>query len=311
MPADLTRRPTDSMVEVRDRTGTGLPFSRGVMATSILATGLETEHAYRIAVEIQDEVARAPCQTIDADELARVSERVILRKAGPDAARRYRAWRHAKRLGRPVFIALAGAPGVGKSTLATRLAVRLGITRVVTTDTIREVLRTVIPRTVLPELHVSTHEVAMPEAAGDSSLASFYRQARAVGAATAAVVNRLAAERRSAIVEGAHVIPGQLTSQLEDREANPVMVELLLTLSDEKRHAAYLRQRAQGEPARGSHRQLHQLDKIRALQVSLQEVAAVEKVDEYDVANPADLTQLIVDQIVAKTAANRERQDEG
>ena len=52
--------------------------------------------------------------------------------------------------GRPVVIVLGGAPGSGKSTLATNLAVRLDITRVVTTDAMREVLRVVVPATVLP-----------------------------------------------------------------------------------------------------------------------------------------------------------------
>ena len=76
--------------------------------------------------------------------------------------------------------------------MATRLAVRLGITRVVTTDAIREVLRTVIPDTVLPELHCSTFETAKRADGAGGQLQSFHRQARAVGAATAAVANRLA-----------------------------------------------------------------------------------------------------------------------
>ena len=48
-------------------------------------------------------------------------------------------------------------------SLTTQLAVRLDITRVVTTDAIRDVLRTVVPVNVLPELHQSTFEVVAPD----------------------------------------------------------------------------------------------------------------------------------------------------
>ena len=39
MPTDLSPDRHHETVYVRDRTGVGLPFSRGLMATSILANG--------------------------------------------------------------------------------------------------------------------------------------------------------------------------------------------------------------------------------------------------------------------------------
>jgi len=44
---------------------------------------------------------------------------------------------------------MAGCPGLGKSTISSRLTVRFGITQVVTTDTLREVFRTVIARVII------------------------------------------------------------------------------------------------------------------------------------------------------------------
>jgi len=43
-------------VRVRDRVGPDLPFSRGIMASAILATGLPTDDAYRIASDIQRQI---------------------------------------------------------------------------------------------------------------------------------------------------------------------------------------------------------------------------------------------------------------
>lgn len=272
MPTDLSPHASRGVIQVRDRAGVGLPFSKGLMATSILATGVETDVAFGIAAEIERELRHRGQGEIDADQLVKLAVKIITRNVGGDVADRYRAWRRAKRTGRPVFIALGGAPGIGKSTLATRLAVRLGITRIVTTDTIREVLRSVIPQTVLPELHVSTYEADDGTDGEARLLPVFERQASAVGAATAAVIRRLAAERRSAIVEGVHILPGQLSRQLADDDSLPITVELLLTLRDEQLHRAHLTCRLHGEPARGGQRHLRRFANIRLLQQSLPSV---------------------------------------
>lgn len=297
MPTDLAARDA-RLIHVKDRAGTDLPFSKGLMATSILATGLETDRAYAIAAEIQQQLVQRRRPEIDADDLAALAAATIAARADEQVADRYRAWRRVKRTGRSVLLILGGAPGVGKSTIATRLAVRMGITRIVTTDTIREVLRTVIPSTVLPELHVSTYETA-PPLPGNPPLGTFHRQARAVCAATAAVASRLASERRSAIVEGVHVLPGEISAQLRQHPAAPIVVELLLTLDDEDLHHAHLAHRRHGEPARAGQRHLDRFGEIRQLQATLRELARAAGVREFDVASPQGLTQLIVDRVLA------------
>jgi 2-phosphoglycerate kinase len=291
------------VIQVRDRAGIGLPFSKGLMASSILATGVETDIAYRLAAGIELELRSQRHSEIAANELAELAADMITREVGPEIAERYRGWRRAKRTGRPVFLAMSGAPGVGKSTIATRLALRLGITRIVTTDTIREVLRTVIPETVLPELHVSTYEPTVNESHGSAALASFQRQAGAVGAATAAVARRLAAECRSAIFEGVHLLPGHLREQLDNHPSNPVVVEILLTLDDEDLHAAHLTCRLDDEPARGGERHMNHFREIRKIQSMLCEMAHEAGTATFDISNPEYLTQRVVDQVVAQAGA--------
>lgn len=266
------------------------------MASSILATGLPAEMAYEIASTIQRELDERGMSEVTADSLASLAGEVIDRIADKSFGLRYRAWRKTKRGGRPVVVVLSGAPGVGKSTVAAKLAVRLGISQVATSDTIREVLRTVIPPSVLPELHASTYELDVPPA-----FAGFERQALAVASATAAVADRLAKERRSVLLEGVHLLPGLVGSLLARHPAAPIVVERLLVLDDEGVHRAQLKQRARDEPDRRDARSSHHVDAIRHIQSFLVSYAQRNGIDRYDLSHPLELTQQIVDTIVAKS----------
>ena len=207
VPSDLL--PDRGHLVVHDRAGARLPFSRGIMATSLLATGIGTAEAYRLASLLYGRLESDGRREIEADDLVALTHELLVAEASDGIAARWLAWRHAKRVHRPVVVAICGAPGVGKSTVSTRLAVRLEISRIVTTDTIREVLRTVIPAAVLPELHASSFELVRHDSG--AGFAGFDRQAAAVAAASDAVVGRLCTEQRSSIVEGVHVVPGFLT----------------------------------------------------------------------------------------------------
>jgi 2-phosphoglycerate kinase len=297
--------PTDLKVEnhpviVRDTAGLGLPFSRGLMATSVLATGAETAQAYAIAAEIQRKLALRGRVDIEAGELAEIAAATIEAHAGLQLAKRYQTWRKLRHDGRPLLLVLGGAPGVGKSTISTRLAVRFGITRIVTTDTIREVLRTVIPPSVLPELHVSTYESV--GGTGSDPADVYLRQARVVGGALVAVVRRLLTERRSVIIEGVHLLPGELLAGLGDHPSRPVAVELMLILEDAELHRAQLAGRSAAEPGRAGQRSLDQFATIRALHDRLAGLARAAGVESLDLGSPDRLTERLLELVFARAA---------
>jgi hypothetical protein len=66
---------------------------------------------------------------------------------------------------RPLCILLGGTSGCGKSTLGSLLASRLGITTVVSTDHVRQLLRSAIPTAAQPLLWASSYHAgdALPE----------------------------------------------------------------------------------------------------------------------------------------------------
>lgn len=298
MPRDLV--PDDRNLVVHDRAGSRLPFSRGIMATSLLATGLATAEAYRIATLLYEALRTDGTREVEADDLVVLVHALLAEQVGETIASRWLAWRHVKRIRRPIVISICGAPGVGKSTIATRLAVRLGITRIVTTDTIREVLRTVIPDAVLPELHASSYELVSLDSA--MPFAGFDRQSAAVAAAANAVVARLCTEQRSTVVEGIHVSPGLLSRTAAGHPTVPVIIERLIIEPDEDVHRERLLHRSHAEPLRRGALSLAEFPTIRAIQDHLIEQAVASEVPIISPAGLADLTQSIVDEIVRLTA---------
>lgn len=299
MPSDLRVIDEIYHCHVIDRLGNSLPFSKGILATSILATGVETPCAYEVARSIQERLQRNKAVQVDSEDLTAMAAEQIERLVSKETADSYMSWRQARRIGRPIIISALGSSGVGKSTLATRLALRLGINRVVTTDAIREVLRTVIPSSVLPELHVSSYE-AIESDLQEPHASTYHRQARAVASACVAVARRYVKEKKNVLFEGVHLLPGMMSRELENMDEKPIVVELMLTLSDENTHNARLNHRLVSEPGRDGARHLQKFEVIRGLQQSMQDLAKVAGVPEYDVGSDEDLTQAIVKAIVAK-----------
>ena len=65
-------------------------------------------------------------------------------------------WQTVSELDVPLIILVGGGTGVGKSTIATQLAARLGIVRIISTDAIREVMKGVMSTEIIPTLHTSS-----------------------------------------------------------------------------------------------------------------------------------------------------------
>lgn len=297
MPKDLQVAHAFRDYTVIDRFDNELPFSKGILATSILATGAETPRAYDIAEAVQRHLIDHGVTRITGAELTQLTARRIAAELSQPFADRYLMWRKARQLGRPIIVSLLGASGVGKSTLATRLALRLGINRVVTTDSLREVLRTVIPDSVLPELHVSSYEAIEMDLA-ESQAATYRRQARAVASASTAVARRYVTERKNALFEGVHLLPGSLGAALASMPERPIVVEILLVLSDPALHNQRLSHRQVTEPGRDGSRHIERFDVIRSLQETMRTLAAREGTREFDIGSDEDLTQHIVKEIV-------------
>lgn len=225
------------------------PFSRGLLATSIHAAGLDLDRAYRLVTDLEAELRRDGVAELTSQELARRTAELLERFEGVEAARRYRLVRRLHRLPRPLVFYVGGASGTGKSTLALELAPLLRIYRVNSTDTIRQVMRMVFSPQILPGLHTSSFELAsaapalgvdelpgLPEEADFSRrlIASFEEQSIRVGVGVRAVVERAIAENMSILVEGVHLYPPLVP--FGDLEGAIYQVPLMLAIPDVELH---------------------------------------------------------------------------
>ncbi len=154
-PPDLTL--VAPPIQVRDdRRGDGetTPFSKGFLAQSLLAAAIDPDDAFEVARDIETSLhARRRARSLARSSCARSHRRRSARSSGDRVGQRYRAWRAFQEAGQPLILLLGGAAGVGKTALAQSVAHRLGITRVYSTDAIRQVMRIMLSRELMPAIH--------------------------------------------------------------------------------------------------------------------------------------------------------------
>lgn len=243
----------------------GLPYSKGLMSQSIMATGVAPQRAYELAQLIE---SRLPEGSIGRADLRALTEDVLAEHEGDGALERYRRWQQLGALDRPLVILLGGTAGTGKSTVASALAGRLSITRSTSTDMIRHILRTFFAQDVMPDVHVSSFEArravgGLAAEGEDADLLGFRVQAEHVGSAVRAIVRRAIDEHTPLILEGVHLVPGVLPPDLLE---GAVVVHAILAVPDEAVHRSHFEARGHAESRRPVARYLEQLPTIRKLQ---------------------------------------------
>src|SRR3954468_1675080 len=135
--------------------GHGLPYSKGLMAQTLSATALSQERSFELARLIEARLEERGEAERGAAALPALVGEGRLEEEGETAAGRYRRWRRLDQLDRPLVVLIGGTTGVGKSTLASMLAARLGVNRVIATDVIRQVLRAFFTHEAMPTVHGS------------------------------------------------------------------------------------------------------------------------------------------------------------
>jgi 2-phosphoglycerate kinase len=149
-----------------------------------------------------------------------------------------------------MVLMIGGATGVGKSTLATRLAVRLNIVRVMATDAVREVMRATLTDAVMPTLYTSSFEAgaALREPPGSTEervIVGFREQTAAVSVGVNALLERAATEGTNAIVEGVHIVPGFVDpAPFGDRI---LAIPVIVTVPDDAIHRGHFAARARDD----------------------------------------------------------------
>jgi 2-phosphoglycerate kinase len=211
----------------------GPRYSKGLMARALMATGLAPEPAYALARRLERDLAGRNGEGLTLDHVEEAAAD-LLGEAGRDAAQRLRRYGRLQELDVPIVLLVGGATGTGKSTIATEAAYRLGITRVTSTDFIRQTMRAFFSRDFMPSVHYSSFEARLGEREADKPeqmLQGFLDQTRNVLVGVQAALDRALHEGWSMVIEGVHLVPG-VVAPIE----GPLVVECVVAIADENEH---------------------------------------------------------------------------
>jgi 2-phosphoglycerate kinase len=242
------------------------PYSKGLMARALVAVGVPIGRAYELAKRIDQDLTARGEQTAELERVEELAVEVLGEEEGSQTVLRLRRFREVQELDLPLIVLVGGATGTGKSTVATEAAYRLGITRVTSTDFVRQTMRAFFSKEFMPSIHYSSFEAAAglrePEQAEDPVIAGFLEQTRNVLVGVRASIERALEEGWSMVLEGVHLVPGMLP-----RIEGALVVQCVLAIDDEEEHSMHFMIRDAGLDGLRPHaKYIERLDDIRRIQ---------------------------------------------
>jgi len=279
-------------------------FQTGMVTATLVAHGVPMEDAFRLSRKLRQDVSGAA--EIPTKELRRLIDGLLaeagvsnecvadpvpspmarrLAAIGMDAAaiadamgrggnlllpepfkRRLELLRRIREAEHPILILLAGATGTGKSSLALELGVRLGVPLVVSTDMIREAMRTVLSPDLVPGLHDHSFRGMIQGGSSLSDprervLAGFHQQSAQVTVGVRGVIRRAMREGTHIIIEGTHLQPP--FEQYMPPGAQAVHAGVMLAVPSKREHRARFPARAARQKLRDASAYLEAFQSVR------------------------------------------------
>jgi 2-phosphoglycerate kinase len=282
----------------------GLPFSKGLMARSLIAAGLPADRAYELAIAIENDLTASERQSTTLERIEEVALEKLGHEEGSVTMRRLRSYRDLYELDLPLILLVGGATGTGKSTVATDVAYRLGITRVTSTDFVRQTMRAFFSSEFMPAIHHSSFEAGRATAGDDADanravVDGFMEQTREVLVGVRAAIDRALEEGWSMVLEGVHLVPGMLP-EIE----GALVVECVLSIDDAEAHASHFWIRdTDSEGVRPYEKYLDCFDDIRLIQTYILGRARKHGVPVIENGNMEDAIGSVMELVLTAAAA--------
>ena len=251
--------------------GDDVPFSKGLLARALVVTGLDPERAYLIARIADCDLSERGAGSLDLERLTELASDVVGEEEAGRIGGRLRRLDALQRLDEPLFLLVGGATGTGKSTIATEIAHRLGITRVTSTDFIRQTMRAFFSQEFMPSIHYSSFEArlaltrAEEDESGDAAILGFLDQTRNVLVGVHAALERAATERWSTVLEGVHLVPGMVSAVYPAT----FVVQCIVAIEDESLHRGHFWVRD------------HATEGLRPLEKYLDSIPQIREIQDY------------------------------
>ena len=244
------------------------PYSKGLMARALIAVGVPADRAHQLARRLELDLAERGASSVQVERLEALAQEILGEEEGERATSRLRRLAVLQTLDIPIIVLIGGSTGTGKSTVAAEVAHRLGITRVASTDFIRQTMRAFFSREFMPTIHYSSFEAGEAlddEVTGDPAIVGFVDQCRHVCVGVDAAIRRSLTEGWSMVLEGVHLVPGLVPAELE----GALLVHVVVEIADEDVHRMHFHVR---DSATGG---------IRAMDKYLARLSDIRRVQSY------------------------------
>lgn len=224
-------------------------------------------------------------------------------------SQKYDRWQNRKELvlnrlnqaHKPIVLYIGGATGSGKSTVAAEIGYQLNITKIISTDSIREVMRSIFSKGMIPSIHHSSYEVfrqpAFVTPGEDANLRAFLEQAMHVGVGIQALTERNILENVNMIVDGVHLVPNGIEPI---NRGDGLLIHVLLAVKDEQNHKERFKRRERRAKDRPAKRYLQNFEAIRKIQDHLIAMAEQHHIPVFDNENVEDAVTAILDHILSQ-----------
>lgn len=289
--------PRSRQILVEDALGTR-PFSKDHLSDSLAITGVDESQAYRIAERIEGDFIQNNRTVVNRDDILKATLNMLRIDSGDVFAERYGIWNRFRKGGQatPLIVLIGGGTGVGKTTVGVALANLLRVSRVASTDEIRQVMRLMISSELMPELQVSSYAAweAIPvpaDEAPDPVIYGFREQAARVSVGVRATIARAIDENVSLIVDGVHLMPDLL--ELEAFSGKALFIHLNLYLTDLQQFTDRFESRGKNAAGRTRHRYVKSLAQIMRIQQHILDVGDIAGVPSFENADLDETVQSI------------------
>lgn len=179
-----------------------------------------------------------------------------------------------------LIVLLCGTSGTGKSTLASLVASRLGISHVMSTDAIRNILRGFDEEKKQECLWSSTYEHER-----DLVEENYMNQREAILQHVESVVAAFGSRCESIVIEGVH-LSGAFAVEMAEKYRNATVVPFLVHISNREKHLERFAVRAKAMTLRPeNNRYVQHLESIRRIQHILQKEAVMHGIPQVDNTN--------------------------
>lgn len=136
-----------------------------------------------------------------------------------------------------IVVVLEGASATGKSIVGLEVVNNLVATRFISSDTVRQVLRSTMSKEDYPELYCHTYQAYHHRQAGNEDLDPVIRgylaQCDIITPQIIGMTKRIISEGVTGVVEGVHILPGML------QKISPGVIEILIHPNDETHRAMF------------------------------------------------------------------------